>query len=162
MDSPLGKRILAGASIAARGAFAWALVNFISQGRRFGAGLVQIPFAAAYAVLVTSWFVLPIGGVLGAAMPRVVRDCSGRAAFFRGAVLGVSVAVLAAILTTLFIEWPMLSGSATIVDHEAWERNVRDQFVGYLATMIPICALWVGVWAKRWRNQKVPCSNQEI
>jgi hypothetical protein len=30
-------------------------------------------------------------------------------------------------------------------------RVMRDYFLFYSSTMIPFCALWVGVWACSWR-----------
>src|SRR5207302_5259111 len=81
----LGKRIVAGALIAAGGAFVWAFADFMAQNWRGGDRLFEVLALAAYAVLLTSWFVLPMGGILGVIMPRVVRGCSTRTAFFRGA-----------------------------------------------------------------------------
>src|SRR5215467_12702502 len=151
---PPGKRILAGALIAASGAFVWALITFEPGGTRLSEFLGAIPLLAAYAVLITSWFVLPMGGVIGLVMPRIVRDCSAGAAFLRGILVGVGAGLVAAILTTVFMEWPVLSGRATIVDRAGWERMVRDRFIGHARTMIPICAAWVGYWAYRWSKKQ--------
>ena len=103
---------------------------------------------AAYAVLITSWFVLPMGALLGVVMPSVVRGCSFGSAIFRGTLLGISAGVLAAGLTTLFLLFN--------VGPEIELRNVRDLFVLYSSTMVPFCALWVGVWACRWRRRAEP------
>src|SRR6266480_3575401 len=112
----LAKRIAKGAVIAAGGAFVWALVGFTGHNWQPGGWLFEVPALAAYAVLVTSWFVLPMGGILGAVMPAVVRGRSQTTAFLRGALLGVCSGVLAALITTVFMEWPSLSDRATIVD----------------------------------------------
>jgi hypothetical protein len=147
-----GKRALIGALIAAVGAYAWALLDFSFYAVREG-WVSSIPLVAAYAVLVSSWFVLPIGAALGLVMPWMVRDCSPGGALCRGMFLGVAVGVLAAILTIVAEYWPGFSGRTTIVDPAAWERFVRGRFLGYLATMTPICAVWVGIWAYRWSKK---------
>ena len=156
----LGKRIVAGALIAAGGAFVWALISFtywFFQRHNPGETIFHVVVYAGYAVLVASWFVLPMGGVPGALMLRVVRGCSPRTAFLRGALLGIGAAVIAAIFTIVFTyEWAVPSGRATIVDREAWERGVRNRLIGYLTSMIPVCAIWVGVWAYRWSKRDWP------
>jgi hypothetical protein len=150
-----GKRTIAGALIALGGAYVWALVAFMANG--WGKGeLWSIPLVAGYAVLITSWFVLPIGGLLGLAMPSFIRGCSGGAALFRGALLGVCAGAMAAGLTTVFMEWPSFSVQGTIVDRGAWLRVARSEFTRFATTMIPFCALWVGVWACRWRKIAEP------
>jgi ABC-type branched-subunit amino acid transport system permease subunit len=155
-----GKRIVMGAMIAASGAYAWSLLTF--EFSEIGAGESRLlfsiwtaPLVAAYAVLITSWFVLPIGGLLGVLMPSVIKSCSGQTAFSRGAFLGICVGLIAALLTTIFMQWPEISGSATIVNHQAYFKSVFHRFTGYLLTMIPICALWVGIWAWRWNRNLV-------
>jgi len=155
----LAKRIVVGAFIAACGAFVWALVVFEASGRSpiewwfGGIPFWGIPLAAGYAVLIASWFVLPIGGVLGALMPAVVRGCSRRRAFIRGFFLGICAALVAAIFTMILTEWPDISRHATIVDRAVWWQSVRDAFLCCLVTMTPICAVWVGVWALLWSRK---------
>ncbi len=156
----LGKRILAGALIAAGGAFVWALLSFaywFYQHHNPGETILHVVVYAGYAVLVASWFVLPMGGILGALMMRVVRGCSPRRALVRGALLGIGAGVIAAIFTIVFIdEWAVLSGPATIVDRAAGERGVRNRLIGYLTSMIPVCGIWVGIWAYRWSKREWP------
>lgn len=147
------KRTALGALIAASGAFAWALI-FCGSGMG-GEPWYATLVVALYAVAITSWFVLPIGGVLGALMPRLVRGLNGRKAFLRGTVVGIGVGVLAATLTIAFFEWPALSGSAIILDPSAWLQSIRRQFGYFLPTMIPVCAIWVGLWAYRWREPQL-------
>lgn len=111
-------------------------------------------FIPLYMLLVTSWFVLPMGGVLGAVLPSLVRGRSGREAFVRGMALGVFAGILAACLTTLWMNLPSPSASdVKIVDREAWLRGIRRDFMWYLLTMTPLCAVWVAVWAYRWRKR---------
>ncbi len=159
----LGKRVMAGAFIAACGAYVWAFLIFgwwdwsESQGAERILGLFFIP---AYALLITSWFVLPMGGIIGAFMPFVVHGCMSRQAFIRGFILGICSSLVAALLTMVLLEWPIISGQATKVD-PYWWPDVRRQFLDYLLTMAPICGLWVGVWALRWSKRVWPNQSPE-
>lgn len=74
--TPVGKRIAAGALIAVGGAFVWALIEFTSQSSRQSFEFFGILMLAGYALLITSWFILPLGAIFGVIMPRVIRDCS--------------------------------------------------------------------------------------
>jgi len=150
---PLGKRIVIGALIATSGAFVWAVLVFGWSERHSSDWLMGVPFTAAYAVLIASWFVLPMGGVLGALMPSVIRGCSTRRALVYGLVLGALAGLAAATLTTMLMEWSFITGEATIVDRQGWLGSVRGEFTGYLTTMTPICVVWVGVWASRWSSK---------
>jgi len=152
----LGKRIVAGALIAIGGAFVWAVPAFAWTGRQTTNFIFESLALAAYAVLMTSWFVLPIGGILGAVMPRVVRGSSQGQAFWRGLLLGLLVRILAAVLTTVMMEWPMITGSATIVNTNLWSRGVYERFFFYASTMCVVCGPWVAVWAMRW-NPRAKC-----
>jgi hypothetical protein len=152
----LGKQIVAGALLAVSGAFVWALFSFSywfvkshNPGETVFSGVVF----AGYAVFVASWFVLPIGAVIGVTLPRVIERCSPRNALLRGAVLGIVAAIVAAILTSILMEWATITGQATIVDREAWWRSVTRRFFFDLLTMSCVCALWVGVWAARWSRR---------
>jgi len=157
----LSKRIISGAFIAASGAFVWALIVFTFTANfsfrvdlwQQGGWLFEVPTYAAYAVLVTSWFVLPIGGILGAAMPRIIRGCSSRTIFHRGILIGILTGIVAAILTMLVREWPALSGNAEIVNRDAWLRSVWRTFGFYIWTMSVLCSVWVVVWAFRWSKR---------
>jgi hypothetical protein len=159
----LGKRVMAGALITACGAYVWAFLIFgwwgwsESHGAEKVLGLFFIP---AYALLITSWFVLPMGGIIGAFMPSVVRSCTSRQAFIRGFILGICASLVAALLTMVLLEWPFISGHATKVD-PYWWPDVSRQFLLYLLTMAPICGLWVGVWALRWSKRVWPNQSPE-
>jgi hypothetical protein len=153
--SSIGRRIVQGMLVAASGAFVWSSLCFFGNTK---GSLFEIITFSAYALFLTSWFVLPIGGVLGLTMPRLVRGCSAIIALLRGALVGICVGLMAAVLTIIFTEWPTLFGTATIVDRTAWEHFIRHQFGSYLTTMTPICAAWVGIWALRLRRKVLPDS----
>jgi len=151
------KRSVVGALIAVSGAFVWAMFELVWRGD--GPQGWGVPLMAACAVLMTSWFVVPMGCLLGWILPAVIRHRSLGQAFIRGALLGVVAGVVAVGLTILFLEWPLLSGQGIISDREAWLQGVRRDFLHFAATMIPICVLWVGVWACRWRTIAEPCAS---
>ncbi len=151
----IGRRILTGMLIAIGSAFVWAIISVTVRGGRENS-LLAVPFWAAYAVLVSSWFVLPLGVALGVIMPWIVRNCSVRSAWLRGALVGVGVAVIAASLTSVTKEWPTISGAATIVDQAAWRRAVFSNFAFDLTSMTLVCSVMVGVWAVRWRGPVIP------
>ena len=140
--------------IAMGSAFVWAFITFALRWHRKN-WLLEVSFWAAYAVLVSSWFVLPLGAVLGIAMPKIVRDCSSKSALLRGALVGIGVAAMAALLTSVTMEWSAITGAATIVDQEGWQRAVVRNFAINFASMSLVCSVVVGVWAARWCNKPV-------
>ena len=150
--SSLLERIAIGALSAVGAAFVWGILNSTFYGWREG-WILSVPLAAGYAVLLTSWFALPLGAVLGGVMPGIVSRCSRREAFVRGALLGLCTAVTAALLTSVFEEWPYISGRATIVNHEALWRVIAHRFLLNLVTMTLVCTVWVGAWAARWSGR---------
>jgi hypothetical protein len=149
---PIGRRILVGMIIAAGSAFLWAFIMVSIRGG-WENSLIVVPFWAAYAVLFSSWYVLPMGAVLGVIMPWIVHNCSVRSAWLRGALVGVGVAVIAASLTSVTRQWPTISGVATIVDQSAWRRAAVRDFSIDLISMALVCGVIVGIWAVRWRNK---------
>jgi hypothetical protein len=58
-------------------------------------GAVLLPL---YGVFVFSWYVVPLGVLLGAVMPKVVAGRSRRSAFFIGAAMGAVVAIMSALV----------------------------------------------------------------
>ncbi len=93
--------------MAASGAFVWALLSFsywFFQGHNPGETVFHIIVYAAHAVFVASWFVLSLGGLIGVVMPSVIKPCSQRTAFFKGAVLGVFAAIITVVLTSFSME----------------------------------------------------------
>jgi hypothetical protein len=131
---PPFKRVLEGALVAASGAFVWATITFSAE-KGQGDSFFSVLAFAAYAVLLASWFVLPLGGIIGVLMPTVARG-SSRFVLLRGTLIGIAAAVVAAGITKL--TFSSESGS----------------FIKILATMIPICVLWIGVWTYHW-NRKI-------
>jgi hypothetical protein len=142
----LGHRIVAGISITVAGAFVWAFL-WLRLTDRSGDWYPDMLIGAAYGVFLTSWFVLPMGVLLGLLLPRMVRPGRKSYSFLIGALLGVACGLAAAALTTLMFVWP--SDGVTIVNRDAWLREVLRRAVKMLATMIPLCAVLVGVWALR-------------
>ena len=144
------KRFVAGALIAVTSTFVWAVCAFSWSGRQNRDWLLDAFFLALHAVVFSSWYVLPIGGVLGVRLPKIVRGCTRGSAFLRGALVGFCAGIVATGWTTLLFEWPRLFGHPP---NRPWW-----QMVVYFSTMIPVCVLWVGVWACRWRRIAEPCA----
>lgn len=148
--TPLGKSTIVGGLNAIGAAFVWALLAttfmfFEKHGPQ--QNVLTILAFASYAVLMTSWFVLPLGIFLGALLPRLVRGCTGRGAFVRGALVGVGVALIAGVLATLMVEWPRISGREQMPDHASWQRSLWLVLSLYVGSMSAICSWWVGLWA---------------
>jgi hypothetical protein len=114
-------------------------------GNRSAADYLFLPL---YGVLVTSWYVTPIGALLGVLMHRYVRERSLPASVLAGAGIGLVVGVIVALLTVLWEQWPALFGSATNVEVSAGsERYLLSRFIMYTRGMAVLCALWIGTWA---------------
>jgi hypothetical protein len=101
-------------------------------------------------VLLSSWFVIPIGAALGFLLPRVVKARSPLRAFSTGVGLGLSAGLVAALFTQLFVMYlpaPGLSiGGAndTVWWNEFW-RLSRSLAIKFSV----VFALWVGTIAAR-------------
>src|SRR4051812_5801267 len=103
------KQMMVGALISTSGAYAWAVLFFSFYASREG-WMRGVPIVAGYAVLVASWFVVPMGAALGVVIPRIIHRCPARSAILRGALLGIGAGVLANCFTMVLEEWPILSG----------------------------------------------------
>ncbi len=152
---PLRKRILLGGLFALAVAYIWALIIFGIYAAKEG-WISGVPLVAGYAVLITCWFVFPIGAMIGAFMPHLIRNCSTRAAFVRGFLVGIGTGMVAAGLTIFIEQFASFMGRTTIVNPEAWQQAVLDRFVYFATTMIAICAPAVGGWALLWRRKMHP------
>jgi hypothetical protein len=151
------KRRTVGAAMGAGGAFLWATAFVGWNNRNSPDWPWSTPFYAAYCVLVASWFVLPLGAVVGTILPRLVAGRTALLVFSRGFLAGVAVGVIAATITVLWSNTPTLTGQTTIVNYPAWKRGLVSQFVQVAASMSTVCAFWVGIWAvgiKRIEDRK--------
>ena len=124
-------------------AYVYSLLILICSGET--ADFVYFPL---WAVAVTSWFVVPLGASLGLLIPFCVIRRSWSATVFAGAMLGLMVSCLVALLTTVWESSPSLFGEHVIVtDRPVFWGWFRDRLIWYTATMAPLCTLWVGTWA---------------
>jgi len=130
------------------GAFLWAVAQVGWSNRNSPDWPWSTPLYAAYATLVASWFVLPLGAFVGTLLPRLIANRSTTASIARGFLLGALVGFIAATVTTaLFFVLPVLTDRTTVVDFAAWRRYVTWQFCKLLASMSTVSALWTGLWA---------------
>lgn len=114
-------------------AFVWALlvIGYDWRGKDWFPG---IPSAAALAVLAAIWYVVPLGALVGLALPRLVKNHSGWQAFLRGAGVGLIVACITALLLS---------------------QGDEQSFLADMVTMFPVCAIWLGVWAARMTRKRI-------
>jgi hypothetical protein len=95
------RRYLTGILVSIAGAYSWALLALTFYGFNVGWIGFQVFFFAGYAVLITSWFVIPTGVGLGYLLPRVVVGHSRQVAAIRGVLLGICSGIIAALLTSV-------------------------------------------------------------
>jgi hypothetical protein len=134
--TPLGKQITTGMAQSTLGAFIWAVIFSLIHLLRGSATWSDVAWFPPIGVLYSSWFVLPFGILLGAALPCLARRCSTICAIVCSGLLGAAVGALAAYLTARFV----------------W----RAAFQEYAVTMIPFCSVWLAGWAWRlnWKQNE--------
>ncbi len=145
--------MIEGSLVALSGAFIWAFLFIVWEGGGPYYRWIDTGLWSGYAVLVSSWFVIPIGALLGVLVPQVAQGhrCIG-GVVKTGTFIGVLTGIMVATLALTMEEWPMLMGRTTIVDELVWSQSVWRRYLEFLATMIPVCALWVATWSSlRWR-----------
>jgi hypothetical protein len=118
------KHIGFGMLVAVAGALIWSFfwTLFTSPKKELWLALLVLPL---HATLITSWFTLPLGALLGWLLPRLSGLHSPFLATCIGTALGGAVGLVSAYLTDKII-WPI-------------------EFKFY-ASMIPFCAAVVGFW----------------
>ena len=131
---------LTGILVSVAGAFLWALLAFAYYGTNEGWFGPEVILVAAYGVFVSSWFVIPIGIGVGHCLPRLVVDAEPRRAVIRGILLGFGCGFLAALLTGLMEQWPILTGSVEIVDFSAWWRHKLARIGWHAVSMAIVSA----------------------
>ena len=149
--TPLSRRVIAGALIASCGAFVWSLIWIVWEQRyRSSPDWTAMLVGPVYFVLVSSWFVFPLGGLLGGWLPRLVAQTRRGASFVCGSLLGVLVACAALVVEFAPVVLHTVGSGIGGQQLELVQSSVLHMALGYAATMIPLAAMWVGVWAVRW------------
>ena len=148
---PLSRRIVSGALIGASGALAWSLAWSVwEQHDRSPPDWAAMLLGPPFFVLVSSWFVLPVGGLLGAWLPRLVEGSRPGVAFASGSVLGGLVACAALVAAFAPVVLHTVGSGIGGQQLEMVQSSVLQRSLGYGVTMIPLAAVWVGVWATCW------------
>jgi hypothetical protein len=148
------RRVLSGASMSVSGAAVWACLCLVGPHLVFGPGLTlsrvyEAVCVVVYALAVTIWFVAPIGGLIGFFLPPHVEGLSRHDAFWLGVRVGAAVGLLVAVVLAAGSAFPSMGD----VFRVAWIFG---------RTMVPVCAVWVGVWILHWtRKPKGPGVIQE-
>jgi hypothetical protein len=148
--TPLTRRVVSGALIAASAAFVWSLVWSVWEQRGWSSpDWPTVLFGPLFFVLASSWFVFPLGGLLGVWLPRLVERLRAGASFACGSVLGVLVGCAALVVAFAPVVLHTVGSGIGGQQLEMVQSSVLHRALGYAATMIPLAAVWVGVWAVR-------------
>jgi hypothetical protein len=113
---------LQGCGVALFGAFVLAYLGLNASG-------LEAVFISAYAVLVASWIVVPIGLLLGFLLPSFVAGSSVLRAGMIGAITGICVGLVTGILSK-----PLFGGGGDY---------------SHIPSMVAVCAVCVGAWSIR-------------
>lgn len=150
------RRYLTGILIGVGAAYLWALMVFsfyaASEGW-FGPGIFLV---AAYAVLLASWYVIPMGAGVGHILPGLVTEDECGKAVFRGVLMGVSCGALAAALTAIIEQWAIITGAGQIVDFSAWWRHELRRLALHGVSMAVVSAICLGAWAYIMNKKSKP------
>lgn len=148
--TPLTQRIVSGALIAASGAFVWSGIWIVWQaGGRRSLDWSDWLVGPLLSVVGTSWFVFPVGGLLGVWVPRLVARLQAGASFACGSVLGILVGCAALVVTFAPVALHLVSSDIGIEQLEIVQSSVLHAAFGYGVTLLPLAAVWVGIWAVR-------------
>jgi hypothetical protein len=99
-------------------------------------------------VLLSSWFVIPIGATLGFFLPRVVKTRSTLRAFSIGAGLGLIAGLAAALFTQLFVMYLPTPRLSIVGAHDRLWWNEFWRLSHLLAIRFSVVSgLWVGTIA---------------
>ena len=137
--------VIAGILITFGGAYLWGLIVFSGyaiQENWFGFGVMIL---SAYAVLIMSWFLLPMGIIVGSILPCLIRSKTSFRAAAGGAALGISCGVTAAIITGIVENWAYISGAGQIVNHDAWWNHTVQRFTIHAISMAAVAGAVVGI-----------------
>jgi hypothetical protein len=107
------------------------------------------------AVLLSSWFIIPIGATLGFLLPKVVKTRSPLMAFSTGAGLGLSAGLIAALFTQLFVMYLPTPGlSIGGVNDTVWWNEFWRLSRSLAIKFSVVSALWGGTIAARLRKRE--------
>lgn len=133
------------------GAAVWVFGCFYLPEIIFGQRRLDIPSLleglaiAAYGTVLTSWLSGGLGIAVGHFLPRLLTGRTAWVAFLMGAAVGAAVGLAADVVFTV-----LSMGWRSALTLHRWQQ-VTEPFLIIAATIIPTCAVWVGMWAVRWR-----------
>jgi len=137
--------------MAAGGAYLWAFAYGLWQDHGIGGlgRLVLLLAGAAYFTLVSSWFVLSLGGLLGVWMPRLVEGARSWVSFVFGSILGALVGCAAVLINFVPSALHTAGSGISGLQLELVQSSLLQTALKNVVTMIPFAAVWVGLWAVR-------------
>ena len=141
------RRYFAGVLVGLGTAYLWSLIVFSIYAANEGWLGPAVFGIAAYALLITSWFVIPLGAGVGGILPRLATEVDSPRAAFRGILLGAGCGAIAAVLACVMEQWPLISGSGEIVDFSVWWRSELSRLTFHGVSMAVLSAIVVGAWS---------------
>ena len=134
------------------GAAVWIFGCFYLREIIFGQRRIDIPSLleglalTAFGTALTSWLSGGLGIAAGHFLPRQLVGRAAWAAFAIGAVVGATVGLAANVIFAV-----SSLDSQSVTTRYGWQR-VSEMILALGPTIIPTCAVWVGLWAVRWRS----------
>lgn len=148
-ETPFTRNLGSGVLMAVGGAYLWALVYSLWQQHGVGASpdwlsLLMFP---PFFILVSSWFLLPFGGLLGVWMPRFMERSRSWVSFAFGSILGALVGCAAVLIYLVPITFHTIESGITGQQLELVQNSILQSALKNIVAIIPFAAAWVGLWA---------------
>lgn len=149
--TPFTRNLGSGVLMAEGGAYLWALVYRLREHHGVGASpdwLSLLVFPPIF-ILTSSWFVLPLGGLLGVWMPRLIERSRSWVSFAFGSILGALIGCAAVLIYLVPITFHTMDSGITGQQLELVQNSIFQSAFRNMVTIIPFAAVWVGLWAVR-------------
>lgn len=127
-------------------AYAWPYAHFLEK-------LLRAIFTPFYFALLSSWFAFPIGALLGVWLPRRVKQSKPWASFGFGFTVGAAIGTLAVLIYLGTVDMRLTDHGVFGQRLKSWEMSAQYAAAYFSFAVIPISALWVGVWAWLWNRR---------
>ena len=139
-----------GASATASAVLAWRYASTFSEGV---AGLAILP---VYGAAVFSWYILPLGILMGLGFRRLVRS-TGRGSVLVSAVLGLVLGALSALVFQLVTDyWPTTQPNVHITNASAWWQNFWRLVMEAAVVFSTVSSAWCATAAAILRREVPP------
>jgi hypothetical protein len=130
---PKDKSILIGIFTSLCGAYVWGVIHIAMYG---GNAWMLALFMPVFLLMAASWYVVPIGIVLGIIMPALIINRSLRSVLLLGITLGCVAGSIAALCTVGMFEWPSISGRIIITNKTVLLTRMLKDFLQALVAKL--------------------------